>query len=534
MPFSSISLRVYGGSLEGGLNPTPIVSVGEASENFAPFTPALVTEDRSWSITHGQDYTAYTLHTKEYPFSDGHPGQLLVCLLLPPTHLLANGASPLEILNAALNLFHGTVPISPIDDGEFSILLDRYTPLVERASLLPVMNGLSVAAFIPKDMNQLSALMRYSRYPVLEAVKRLELGMNCEPTITLPVPSGKPKASQAPQAPPSPTPQKTINKTKVIKRKTYDDDAAQTEGRDTKPMYTANGKRTPVNTTGTKKNGFMKAALITGAAAVAAALLFFLWPKDKETKEDKPLTEQTSPKENIEQPNQEVVSEETTMEEEEVVDTPSEEIVNEEKPKDNAVNLPENQTAKEKETPKRNEGGKTTDVNEAPPKTTPQMSKATAIGILLDGRGDMTAARNALSQQERNDIEAIRALNNHSKDANQIISQLRAGSITIAAAKTKMQNIGKSGGDNGGNGGMTRKTAIRILLGEKSLGEEKKAKDVLSEQEVKDIKKINKIYKKLTVTKKMEANSQVMTPLMNGSMSTQTALNKISNIKDSK
>ncbi len=515
MPFSSISLCVYGGSLEGGLNPTPIVSVGEASGKFTPFTPALVTEDRSWSITHGQDYTAYTLHTKEYSFSDGHPGQLLVCLLLPPTHLLANGASPLEILNAALDLFHGTVPISPIDDGEFSILLDRYTPLVERASLLPVMNGLSVAAFIPKDMNQLSALMRYSRYPVLEAVKRLELGMNCEPTITLPVPSGKPKASQAPQAPPSPAPQKTINKTKVIKRKTYDDDAAQTEGRDTKPMYTADGKRTPVNTTGTKKNGFMKAALITGAAAVAAALLFFLWPKDKETKEDKPLTEQTSPKENIEQPNQEVVSEETTMEEE-VVDTPSEEIVNEEKPKDNAVNLPENQTAKEKETPKRNEGGKTTDVNEAPPKTTPQMSKATAIGILLDGRGDMTAARNALSQQERNDIEVIRALSVQISQvkraqANQVLSQLRTGKISIADAKSQLGKIAKNTTPQ-----MSRKDALEIVLGDRKNGDINAAYSVFTPQERNDIQAINSLRAKASKRKQRSRIQKIIDSIMLG------------------
>ena len=516
MPFSSISLRVYGGSLEGGLNPTPIVSVGEASGKFTPFTPALVTEDRSWSITHGQDYTAYTLHTKEYPFSDGHPGQLLVCLLLPPTHLLANGASPLEILNAALDLFHGTVPISPIDDGEFSILLDRYIPLVERASLLPVMNGLSVAAFIPKDMNQLSALMRYSRYPVLEAVKRLELGMNCEPTIALPIPSGKPKASQATQAPPSPAPQKTINKTKVIKRKNYDDDAAQTEGRDTKPMYTTDGKRTPVNTTGTKKNGFMKAALITGAAAVAAALLFFLWPKDKETREDKPLTEQTSPKENIEQPNQEVVSEETTMEEEEeVIDTPSEEIVNEEKPKSNAVNLPENQTAKEKETPKRNEGGKTTDVNEAPPKTTPQMSKATAIGILLDGRGDMTAARNALSQQERNDIEVIRTLNNQigqakRTQANQVFSQLKSGKISIANAKSQLEKIAKDTTPR-----MSRKDALEIVLGDKK-GDINAAYNVFTTQERSDIQAINSLRAKASKRKQRNRIQKIIDSIMSG------------------
>ena len=194
------------------------------------------------------------------------------------------------------------------------------------------------------------------------------------------------------------------------------------------------------------------------------------------------------------------------------------------------------ENSKTKETGKNNENvGTTTASNPGP-----TMSKTQAIGILLGGQGDKTAARNALSQQERNDIEAIRALNNQSNEAKQIISQLRAGSLSIAAAKTKMQKL-KPGGGNGGNGGnggdggngggtMSKTTAIRILLGE-NLGKKNDAEKVLG-AEAKTVKSIIGIYNKLPLPRKKEADTNAMGPLKSGAITPSQALQKITNIRD--
>ena len=195
MALTGITLRIYSGSLAGGLDHTAIVSVGSLPESFKPLPPIIVDEEISWSITHAQEYTAYTLHSKQFKTKDGLPGQLLICLLLPPNQRLAEEKEPLTMLNSVLDVFAvqpqvcGVLPNAPIDNSSFSMLVKRYS-LEERPRLLPLMKGAEPAAFQPSNHSQLIALMRYSHYPALSKVARLELGMKCQSTIVLPMGGG--------------------------------------------------------------------------------------------------------------------------------------------------------------------------------------------------------------------------------------------------------------------------------------------------------------------------------------------------------
>ena len=203
MALTGITLRIYGGSQANGLNLTPLVSVGNMHESYKPMPPTIVDEDISWGIIHGQSFTAYTLHTKQFKTKDGQPGQLLISLLLPPAQCFAKGKDPLTMLNSILVAFTvhpqvcGLLPESPLDSSSFNMLVKGYS-LMERPRLLPLMRGVEPAAFRPQNEAQLSALMRYSNYPVLAKVARLELGMHTPSTIQIPMSGGAPQ-KQEPQ-----------------------------------------------------------------------------------------------------------------------------------------------------------------------------------------------------------------------------------------------------------------------------------------------------------------------------------------------
>lgn len=208
MALTGITLRIYGGSQANGLNLTPLVSVGNMHESYKPMPPTIVDEDISWGIIHGQSFTAYTLHTKQFKTKDGQPGQLLISILLPPAQCFAKGKDPLTMLNSILVAFTvhpqvcGLLPESPLDSSSFNMLVKGYS-LMERPRLLPLMRGVEPAAFRPQNEAQLSALMRYSNYPVLAKVARLELGMHTPSTIQIPMSGGAPQ-KQEPQKQESP------------------------------------------------------------------------------------------------------------------------------------------------------------------------------------------------------------------------------------------------------------------------------------------------------------------------------------------
>ena len=185
-----IALRIYGGPQSEGVLEQPFVAVGDVPKEFAPQPPVLVDEQQVWMITHAQNYTLYTLSSKRCFTTDGQPGRMLICLFLPPQKRLADGKSPLALLDSLMDCFmvqalrDGNLPMAPVDNAPFAALLDECR-LEARPMSLPIMQGQESASFCVGNKTQLDALMRHSRYPVLATVGRLELGFDCESTISL-------------------------------------------------------------------------------------------------------------------------------------------------------------------------------------------------------------------------------------------------------------------------------------------------------------------------------------------------------------
>lgn len=455
MALDRITLLVYGGSLEGGLNPTPLVAVGEAPDNFAPITPVMVKENRSWSITHTQDYTAYTLHTKENTTSNGQPGQLHICLLLPPTHRLANSKSPLDVLNETLDLFLDMIPDAIDDTSDFSNLLKQY-PLEERPKPLPVMSGPGIAALRPdKNEKQLRALMSYSNYPDLEKVARLELGMNCKSTIkikgvndhqTIQEPSSTDtQGEQKPDTNPNGNPNTGTNKGTDSNKKN------QNKGNGTKTGSTVGGGGIPLVGTGKgqkKKNGIKKAVLWTCGIVACLILLGALWTNNTETvplQKNEAIIETDSSNNGLALNDKEKASSEDVPNDEQLDDDPLlaklKKEIHQDKLDEEKAKREEDEKAKKKEDEK------------AKKNPSVKMPKTKAIGIVYDKyfqgglRGeDKKAVEAVLTKQEINDIQQIaQHIKGHYRANphafNGIIHQLKNGNITVSAAKQQVVNI---------------------------------------------------------------------------------------------
>ncbi len=189
---SHIGLSIYGGEQGEKLDTVPLVSAGETPDNFQAFSPTLVKEDSSWIIYHALSYTLYALHYESVYTPENKPGQLLVCLFIPVQKKLADGKGGLGLLDSIWNVFtiygmrSGRYLKAPIDNTPFVKLLEQYR-LEDRQTLLPVMVGDTPASFCVENLNQVDALMRYSRYDMLSSVSRLELGLHCQTTLALPI-----------------------------------------------------------------------------------------------------------------------------------------------------------------------------------------------------------------------------------------------------------------------------------------------------------------------------------------------------------
>lgn len=222
MTYSAIALRIDTGSSNLGFNDVPVLALGQTPLEFRPKAPVIINETESWMITHAQDYTAYAIFSKAYKAQNGEEGNLLITLFVPSQLRIANGKSPLEILKAIMvcfmtnSLSNDALPMIPVNELPFAAVLNKYT-LEERSIFLPVMAGKESAAYCVDSIMQLDALMRFSRYPALAQVGRLELGRNCASTIMI-FPKGTPSASKTQAKTESPhTPPQSFNKPKQKK-----------------------------------------------------------------------------------------------------------------------------------------------------------------------------------------------------------------------------------------------------------------------------------------------------------------------------
>ena len=207
-----LSIRIYGGDLVTGLNPSPLVSVGVAPDGFTPAPPTIVNEPRSYLIVHAKKYTYYAMHMKDrLTAANGQPGQLQLCLFMPAQKRLKE-ATPLALLSSLADTFTaiGTAPMpdgssqlpqQALDSTPFNNVLARYK-MEQRPMPLPEMQGQEGAAYCVKDQSQLEALMRHSRYQQLSKVGRLEIGFHCPTTVQLPIGGDTNKPATEPTAPP--------------------------------------------------------------------------------------------------------------------------------------------------------------------------------------------------------------------------------------------------------------------------------------------------------------------------------------------
>lgn len=187
---NNLALQVYGGASEGMLIKQPFVTVGNVPQEFHPMPPTLVDEQQVWMITHAQNYTLYAVSSKRCHTADDLPGQIVICLFFPPQKRLADGHSPLGLLDALMDSFvvqalrGGKLPNAPINSSQFKLLLEKYR-LEDRPMPLPIMEGHEPCAFCVESKAQLDAIMRHSRYQILSSVGRLELGFHCKSSIAL-------------------------------------------------------------------------------------------------------------------------------------------------------------------------------------------------------------------------------------------------------------------------------------------------------------------------------------------------------------
>lgn len=255
---NEIALRIYGGGATTGLDRRPIISVGAVSPAFIPTPPSIVDEPQSWMIVHGQDYTMYALHSRKWKTASGEAGQLLVGLFFPASRRLADGKSPLSLLDSIVDVFsilHAgdeRIPSGEQDSSPFKSLLQRYE-LEDRPTSLPVMQGSEAASYCVENSTQLDALMRHSRYDTLAKVGRLELGFHCPTTVGLvlgrpgkqpaaqklyaaepapalkPAPQPEPEPQPAPEAKPEPIPEPILEPTPIPESETKSESKPETK-----------------------------------------------------------------------------------------------------------------------------------------------------------------------------------------------------------------------------------------------------------------------------------------------------------------
>lgn len=284
---STISLHIYGGAQGSDFGASPLVSVGSLPDGFSPTVPTLVSEERSWMIVHAQEYTLYAFYSKRCLTSDSQHGQVEVCLFLPPKQRLAEGYSPLDVLESATNLFAvqmtngNKLPASPVDSAPFKMLVGRFA-LEERPRVLPVMSGSNPAALCLKDRSQLNAVMRYSYYNQLISVGLLELGYHCKSTISL----GETTQRKDKKAEPEKEPEKVeepMPKAAEAKPSQPEVKPSQSEVKPETAVSPASSVPKPRRSHRKRKVGVV--ALLLGVAAIAAFVFYLSAPQNKKVTE---------------------------------------------------------------------------------------------------------------------------------------------------------------------------------------------------------------------------------------------------------
>lgn len=183
-PIDKLALRIYKGAKGLKLDKYPLVAIGAISNTFQPRTPSLVNEPEVWMLIHTQEYTLYSYFTTIGEMDCN----VEICLFVPADMQLSVNDSPYGLLSKVFDCLRKQSHTGDVDAMPFEQLLTSCV-LEERPDdiSLPIMGGNNPASFCADSKAQVCALLRFSRYQQLSNIGHLEIGYQCNTTVTIPI-----------------------------------------------------------------------------------------------------------------------------------------------------------------------------------------------------------------------------------------------------------------------------------------------------------------------------------------------------------
>lgn len=174
-----LALRIYKGTHGAPPDERPLVSIGAVPDTFSPVVTTLVDEPETWILVHRYDYTLYV-----YQVTQEDTTYRQICLLVPVGIRLSADNNPYGLLLELWGMLES-------QGNQHALFEERLVLSIigEQVSdmRLPVMEGQQPASFCADSRMQVKALLMFSLYPQLTRVSRLEIGLHCASTISLPI-----------------------------------------------------------------------------------------------------------------------------------------------------------------------------------------------------------------------------------------------------------------------------------------------------------------------------------------------------------
>ena len=184
-----LALRIYKGTHGTPLDEHPLVSIGAVPDTFSPIVPSLVDEPETWILVHRYDYTLYV-----YQVTQEDTTYRQICLLVPVGIRLSADNNPYGLLLELWGMLESQGNQRALFEERLalSIIGNQVSDM-----RFPVMDGQQPASFCADSRMQVKALLMFSQYPQLARVSRLEIGLHCASTISLPIKANVKKVVQS-------------------------------------------------------------------------------------------------------------------------------------------------------------------------------------------------------------------------------------------------------------------------------------------------------------------------------------------------
>ena len=184
-----LALRIYKGTHGAPPDERALVSVGAIPDTFSPVVPSLVDEPETWILVHRYDYTLYV-----YQVTQEDTTYRQICLLVPVGIRFSVENNPYGLLLELWGILES-------QGNQHALFEERLALSIIGKQVsdmrLPVMDGQQPASFCADSRMQVKALLMFSQYPQLARVSRLEIGLHCASTISLPIKANVKKVVQS-------------------------------------------------------------------------------------------------------------------------------------------------------------------------------------------------------------------------------------------------------------------------------------------------------------------------------------------------